>query len=312
MSHTIDEKILVLDFGSQYSQLIARRIRELNVYCELHPFNMPADEIRAFDPKGIVLSGGPSSVLQNEAPMLDATFFDHEIPTLGICYGMQLTTQVLGGEVEHTGKREYGHAKLEILENSDLFKGFDIGETIPVWMSHGDRIGKMPKGFGSIAASGNSPVAAMANKARHLYCVQFHPEVSHTPRGMEILKNFIFGICGCRGLWTMTNFIETTISDVKEKVGSDHVICALSGGVDSSVVSVLLNKAIGNQLTCIFVNNGVLRKNEAERVRSVFIDHLGINLIYVDATERFLGKLAGVTDPEEKRKIIGNEFISIF
>lgn len=310
-SHT-EEKILILDFGSQVSQLIARRIRELNVYCELHPFNMPVEKIRQWNPKGIVLSGGPSSVLDPDSPKLTPKFFDLSVPVLGICYGIQLITQMLGGKVEKTGKREYGRAELEVLENSDLFKGFVLNEQIVVWMSHGDRIAQMPNGFESIAQSDNSPVAAMGDHERKIYATQFHPEVSHTPRGGEILANFVQNICGCRPLWTMSNFIETTVGQVREKVGEQNIICGLSGGVDSSVVAVLLHKAVGDKLTCIFVNNGVLRKNEAERVQNVFASKLGINLVYVDASDRFLDKLAGITNPEKKRKIIGNEFIAVF
>lgn len=310
-SHT-EDKILILDFGSQVSQLIARRIRELKVYCELHPFNMPVEEIRKWNPKGIILSGGPSSVLDPEAPKLTPEFFDLSVPMLGICYGMQLMTLMLDGEVENTGKREYGRAEMEVLDNSDLFKGFVQNEQIIVWMSHGDRIAKMPGGFESIAQSDNSPVAAMGDHDRKRYATQFHPEVSHTPRGSEILENFVKNICDCRPLWTMSNFIETTVNQVKQRVGDRKVICGLSGGVDSSVVAVLLHKALGDKLTCIFVNNGVLRKNEAERVRNVFASQLGINLVYVDASDRFLDKLAKVENPEKKRKIIGNEFIALF
>ena len=307
-----DEKILILDFGSQYSQLIARRIREMKVFCELHPYNLPLDRIRQWNPKGIVLSGGPASVLEEGAPQVDPALFDLGVPILGICYGMQLTALSLGGRVEHTGRREYGRADLEVVDTSDLFKGFLPGEKAVVWMSHGDRIRRLPEGFVPIAQSGNSPLAAMADHARGIFGVQFHPEVTHTPRGREILHNFLFNVCGCAPLWTMSSFIERTVASVRQRVGTNRVICALSGGVDSSVVAVLLHKAIGEQLTCIFVNNGVLRKNEAARVQTVISDNFGINLIYVDATDRFLNKLAGVEDPEKKRKIIGNEFIVVF
>jgi GMP synthase (glutamine-hydrolysing) len=313
MSTRINERIVVLDFGSQVSQLIVRRIRDMNVYCELLPYNTPIEKILEKDPKGIVLSGGPSSVLDSDAPKLPDDFFDKiDVPVLGICYGMQLITLMMGGQVAPSGKAEYGRADLSVTDTSILFKGFDTTDPFVVWMSHGDRIEAMPAGFTSIAKSDNSPVAAMVDRDRKLWAVQFHPEVSHTPRGKEILGNFIFEACGCAPLWTMANFIETTIAEVREKVGDAKVICGLSGGVDSSVVAVLLQKAIGDQLTCIFVNNGVLRKNEAQRVQEVFAGKLGINLVYVDAAEQFLSKLAGVTDPEKKRKIIGNEFIAVF
>lgn len=306
------DRILILDFGSQYTQLIARRVREQKVYCELHPYNMPIEQIRDWAPNGIILSGSPSSVLDEDAPKLDPSFWELAVPILGICYGMQLTSLTIGGEVEHTGQREYGHAEMVIKENTGLFAGFEKNERIDVWMSHGDRVAKLPDGFFPIADSNNSPFAAMADESRRIYGVQFHPEVHHTPRGKEILANFLFNICNCSAEWTMSNFIGQTIAQVREKVGEDRVICGLSGGVDSSVVAVLLHKAIGDQLTCIFVNNGVLRQNEAEKVRRVFQDELGINLLYVDAEDRFLTKLAGVTDPEKKRKIIGNEFINVF
>lgn len=313
MKKQIIEKILILDFGSQVSQLIARRIREMNVYCELQPCTWPLEKIREFNPKGIIFSGSPYSVLEEESPILDPEIFDIPVPKLGICYGMQLMTHMLGGEVEyHSGKREYGRADMVVMDNSKLFKGFEKNEEIVVWMSHGDRIKKMPPGFSVISKSDNSPIAAMADLTRDLYCVQFHPEVVHTPRGKEILGNFVFDICGCEAEWTMSNFIEVTLSQVRDQVGKDKVICGLSGGVDSSVVAVLLHKAIGDQLTCIFVNNGVLRKDEARRVQEVFAGKLGINLVYVDASKRFLDKLENVEDPEKKRKIIGNEFIAVF
>ncbi len=285
----------------------------MNVYCELQPCTWPIEKILKWNPKGIILSGSPYSVLDKDSPLLPPEVFDMPVPILGICYGMQLMTHLLGGRVEHhQGQREYGRADLEIVDDSDLFNGFAKEEKTVVWMSHGDRIKNMPRGFSVIGKSGNSPVAAMADKERKLYCVQFHPEVVHTQRGREILRNFALDICGCNPEWTMSNFIDVTLSQVRERVGSDNVICALSGGVDSSVVAVLLHKAIGDQLTCIFVNNGVLRKNEAPRVQDVFAKKLGINLIYVDASKQFLDKLQGKTDPEEKRKIIGNEFIAVF
>ena len=304
------EKILILDFGSQVTQLIARRVREQSVYCEIHPYNMTLAKIREYGPKGIILSGGPSSVYDTDAPHSDPAIFDLGIPVLGICYGMQLMTNQLGGKVERSDKREYGRAMMELDDVADLFSGFD--GRAEVWMSHGDRIEAMPAGFSRIAHTEHCPVAAMKDANRHFYGVQFHPEVVHTPRGEEILGNFIFSVCDCRPVWTMASFIETEIADIRRKVGDGRVICGLSGGVDSSVVAVLIHRASGDQLTCVFVNNGLLRKGEAEKVVNLFTKHFKINLKYVDAADRFLDKLAGVTDPEQKRKIIGNEFIYLF
>jgi len=304
------EKILILDFGSQVTQLIARRVREQSVYCEIHPYNMSLAKIREYGPKGIILSGGPSSVYDSDAPHSDPAIFDLGIPVLGICYGMQLMTNQLGGKVERSDKREYGRAMMELDDVEDIFSGFD--GRAEVWMSHGDRIEAMPAGFSRIAHTEHCPVAAMKDAERHFYGVQFHPEVVHTPRGEEMLGNFIFSVCDCRPVWTMASFIETEIADIRRKVGDGRVICGLSGGVDSSVVAVLIHRAIGDQLTCVFVNNGLLRKGEAEKVVNLFTKHFKINLKYVDAADRFLDKLAGVTDPEQKRKIIGNEFIYLF
>jgi GMP synthase (glutamine-hydrolysing) len=304
------EKILILDFGSQVTQLIARRVREQSVYCEIHPYNMSLVKIREYGPKGIILSGGPSSVYDTDAPHSDPAIFDLGIPVLGICYGMQLMTNQLGGKVERSDKREYGRAMMELDDVEDIFSGFD--GRAEVWMSHGDRIEAMPAGFSRIAHTEHCPVAAMKDAERHFYGVQFHPEVVHTPRGEEMLGNFIFSVCNCRPVWTMASFIETEIADIRRKVGDGRVICGLSGGVDSSVVAVLIHRAIGDQLTCVFVNNGLLRKGEAEKVVNLFTKHFKINLKYVDAADRFLDKLAGVTDPEQKRKIIGNEFIYLF
>jgi len=304
------EKILILDFGSQVTQLIARRVREQSVYCEIHPYNISLARIREYSPKGIILSGGPSSVYDTDAPLSDPAIFDLGIPIFGICYGMQLMTSQLGGKVERSDKREYGRAMLELDDVEDVFSGFD-GRT-EVWMSHGDRIETMPEGFQRIAHTEHCPVAAMKDSGRRFYGVQFHPEVVHTPRGEEMLGNFIFSVCGCRPVWTMASFIETELEDIRRKVGDGRVICGLSGGVDSSVVAVLIHRAIGDQLTCVFVNNGLLRKGEAEKVVNLFTKHFKINLKYVDASDRFLDKLAGVTDPEQKRKIIGNEFIYLF
>ena len=304
------EKILILDFGSQYTQLIARRIRELKVYSEIRPFSEPLDGIRAFSPSGLILSGGPSSVADPGAPLPDPGIFGLGIPILGICYGMQLMTHMLGGRVAAAPHREYGAAELKLLAESDLLSG--LGKRLRVWMSHGDRIDAPPKGFSPIAGTENSPVAAMADAGRGYYALQFHPEVAHTPQGMEILKNFAYRICGCGPNWTMHSFVEQAVSDIRARAGNGKVICALSGGVDSSVAAVLIHRAIGDRLTCIFVDNGLLRLNEPEKVVRTFRDEFRIPLIAVQAEDRFLAKLAGVTDPEKKRKIIGNEFIQVF
>jgi len=304
------EKILILDFGSQVTQLIARRVREQSVYCEIHPYNMSVSRIREYRPRGIILSGGPSSVYDADAPHSDLAVYGLGVPVLGICYGMQLMTHQLGGRVEHSDKREYGRAVMALDDAQDLFSGF--GDKAEVWMSHGDRIEAMPDGFERIAHTGHCPVAAMRDANRRFYGVQFHPEVVHTPRGEEMLGNFLFNVCDCRPTWTMAGFIETELEEIRRKVGDGRVICGLSGGVDSSVVAVLINRAVGDQLTCVFVNNGLLRKGEAEKVVNLFSKHFKINLKYIDATDRFLDKLKGVTDPERKRKIIGNEFIYLF
>ncbi len=304
------DKVLILDFGSQYTQLIARRIRENQVYCEIHPFNISLDKIKDFQPKAIVLSGGPSSVYDKGAPQLDKSFFDLSYPMLGICYGMQLMSKMLGGEVEASTHREYGKAMLNVSQAGLLLEGVDL-ET-QVWMSHGDKVVKIPLGFLEIASSENCKFAAVENPSKKMYGVQFHPEVVHSLQGNQILKNFLFKIAGCKADWTMSNFIDTEIERIRAQVGKDKVLCAVSGGVDSTVAAVLLHKAIGDQLTCIFIDNGVLRKNEAEKVQKVFRDNLKINLIHVNATDRFLSKLKGVEDPEKKRKIIGNEFIYLF
>jgi GMP synthase (glutamine-hydrolysing) len=304
------EKILILDFGSQTTQLIARRVRECQVYCEIHPFNMPVDEIRAFAPKGIILSGGPACVLDQGSPSVAVEILELGIPVLGICYGMQLMTHLLGGEVERSVKREYGKAQLAIDSHEGIFAGLEGGEQ--VWMSHGDKIKVPPPGFIGIAHSGNSPVAAMRHVSRALYGVQFHPEVVHTVRGREILRNFLMGVCGCTPSWTMQSFVASTLERLRRTIGSKNVICALSGGVDSSVVALLLHKAVGDQSTCIFVNNGLLRLGEAEEVQRVFRDIFKVNLRFVEASSTFLSRLEGVLDPEQKRKIIGNLFIEIF
>jgi GMP synthase (glutamine-hydrolysing) len=307
---TNNDKILVLDFGSQYTQLIARRIRESKVYSEIYPFNASIEKIKAFHPTGIVLSGGPSSVYDKGAPLPDEEVFHLGIPILGICYGMQLMAHYLGGKVAKAAKREYGRAELIVDDDEDLLGG--LSQKTKVWMSHGDRIEKLPKGFSIIGHTGNSPIASMADRMNKFYALQFHPEVVHTDKGTRILHNFVYTICGCKPTWEMASFIEWSISDIRENVGGKKVICALSGGVDSSVVALLVHKAVGKNLTCIFVDNGLLRKGEAEKVKKTFQDHFHIKLIHVDAKKRFLKKLREVTEPEKKRKIIGNEFIAVF
>jgi GMP synthase (glutamine-hydrolysing) len=310
-----DEKILILDFGSQYTQLIARRIRELKVYCEIHPCTEPLGKILEFAPRGVILSGGPASVTDEGAPLVPEGLFDMDVPFLGICYGMQLFTHLMGGKVGKAERREYGHAMLQIDDNSDLFNGFETGEENlnKVWMSHGDRIELAPPDFVPIAHTENSPVAAMRDKGGRLYAVQFHPEVVHTPRGSEMLENFLFRICGLRPLWTAKSYIDMAVQQIQETVGDKgRVLCGLSGGVDSSVVAVLVHKAIGDRLTCVFVDNGLLRKGERDRVEKVFRDYYHIPLVVLDAGTDFLKKLEKVEDPERKRVIIGNEFIRLF
>ena len=307
-----NEKILVLDFGSQYTQLIARRVREAKVYSEIVPFNVPIGKIQEFSPKGIILSGGPSRVSVKGAPFPDREIFHLGIPILGICYGMQLMAHCLGGKVGRAVKREYGRAELIVDDFSDLFRGLDSKTHNVVWMSHGDRIQKYPKGFTPIAHTDNSPVAAMADRDNKFFALQFHPEVVHTENGKKILRNFIFNVCRCKPKWTMKSFVETTAKEIKERVGKDRVVCAISGGVDSAVTAVLMHKAVKKQLTCIFVDNGVLRKGEAEKVERTLRKHFHVDITCVDASARFLNKLKGVIDPEKKRKLIGNEFIHIF
>ncbi len=311
MSDIHSERILILDFGSQYTQLIARRVREAKVYCEILPFNAGLEKIKAFRPKGLVLSGGPSSVYDAGAPLIGMDHLELGIPVLGICYGMQLLTHVLGGQVSKSAKREYGRAELRMDKTGGLFDGIGRDGSTPVWMSHGDRIEAMPAGFHAIAHTSNSPTAAMADEKRKFYGVQFHPEVVHTPQGTQILRNFVYTICGCRPSWTMASFVDYSVGEIRKAVGDKKAVCGLSGGVDSSVAAVLVHKAIGKQLTCIFVNNGVLRKNEAESVQNSF-KNMGLNLKYVDASQEFLAKLKGVEDPEKKRKIIGTTFIDVF
>lgn len=307
-------RILVLDFGSQYTQLIARRIREAQVYSQILPCTVPLSTILAYRPQGIVLSGGPSSVYEKKAPAVSAELFDQGIPILGICYGMQLVTHLSGGEVAKSKHREYGRADLSIDDASDLFKGVGQSGSTVVWMSHGDRIERMPPGFRSIAHTGNSPIAAMKrhDRKRRIYCLQFHPEVAHTPEGTTILRNFVYDICGCKPTWTMQSYVDTAVREIREKVGRARVICALSGGVDSSVAAALTHRAIGDQLTCIFVDNGVLRAGERDQVQKTFASQLHLNLRMLDGTKPFLAGLRNVTDPERKRKIIGRQFIKMF
>jgi GMP synthase (glutamine-hydrolysing) len=304
--------ILVLDFGSQYTQLIARRVRESNVYCEIHPFNIALETIRQLEPEGIILSGGPASVYQENAPKISEDLFKMTMPVLGICYGMGIVNLAFGGEAGRAERREYGPADLIIDDNTDLFYGFAANEVTRVWMSHGDKMTASPKGWSVLAHSGNSPIAAFANPTRRYFGVQFHPEVIHTSRGRQILDNFVFRVCGCRPDWTMEHFIETSVSKIRNQVGDGRVLCALSGGVDSAVAATLVYRAIGERLICVFVNNGLLRKNEAERVCSLFLERFGRSFRYVDASRQFLAALRGVEDPEIKRKRIGNQFIEVF
>jgi len=311
----LNQAIVVLDFGAQYSQLIARRIREQKIFSVVLPFNASLEEIRSYSPVGIILSGGPSSVYDRDAPLADKSVFDLGIPVLGICYGLQFMVYALGGKVRPAAKREYGHAKVEIQESdSQLFQG--LPNLLAVWMSHGDEAEELPLGFRLTAKTPNA-VAAIENAKRKMWAVQFHPEVHHTPLGADILRNFAVDICGAKPTWTPQHFIDATVAQVRQQVGKGRAICALSGGVDSSVAAVLVDRAMRDasgqsRLTCIFVNNGVLRKNEFEKVQKNLRDNLGLHLIAVDATERFMKKLAGVTDPEKKRKIIGKEFIAVF
>lgn len=322
------EKVLILDFGSQYTMLIARRVRELKVYCEIHPCTMPLSELKSFNPQAIILSGGPACVLDPGSPACDREVFDLGVPVLGICYGLQLMARLLAGEVEKSGQREYGPARLQVLDYFDLFAGLDQpagsrsrldhqddheeSNGLKVWMSHGDRIRKLPPGFEAIGRTDNSPVAAMRDRRRRLYAVQFHPEVAHTLRGREILSNFLFRISGCAGDWTIESFIRQATAKIRDQVGGDNIIMGLSGGVDSTVAATLIHQAVGDQLTCIFVDNGLLRRNEPESVVSLFSDRFKIKLVAVDARSEFLGALAGLLDPELKRKAIGRVFIEVF
>ena len=304
-----NEKVLVLDFGGQYNQLIARRVRDLNVYCELLPYNVSIERIKSYNPKGIIFTGGPNSVYDEQSPHVDKAIFELGIPILGICYGCQLIAYTLGGEVKHAETREYGKQEANI-EPSLMFKG--IAKKSQVWMSHTDYINKLPKGFKVTAYTDTCPVAAMEDEARKIYGVQYHPEVVHSLDGNKMLRNFLYEVCGVSGDWTMSNFAKETIAALKEKIGDKKVLCAFSGGVDSAVAATLVHKAVGSQLLCIFVDHGLLRKGEADQVMHVFKDEMGMNLIKVDASKKFLGDLKGVTEPEKKRKIIGKDFIEVF
>jgi len=307
------EAVLVLDFGSQYTQLIARRIRESDVYCEVHPHRISKEDIEKFAPRAIVLSGGPSSVYGEDAPKVDRVVFELGVPVLGICYGLQLTAHDLGGRVESSGEHEYGAAKVRIDDASGFFRRFSKGDSIDVWMSHGDRLEALPEGFSAIGTSDNTPLCAVADEKRKIYGIQFHPEVAHTPRGKDIIDAFLFDVAGLSPSWTPASFVEEAIEAVRERVGKTaRAVLGLSGGVDSSVAAVLCDKALGDRLTCIFVDNGLLRHREAEKVVQMFRDNFHLQLVHVDAGKRFLDALKGITDPEQKRKIIGRLFIEVF
>jgi GMP synthase (glutamine-hydrolysing) len=305
------EVVIILDFGSQYTQLIARRVRQCHVYCEIHPFDLPLSRLRQLAPRGIILSGGPASVYEPGAPSISAELFRMGVPILGICYGMQLMAQQLGGQVAPAAAREYGHAELAVDAGCPFFSGLPA-DKLPVWMSHGDRITRLPPGFRSVARTANAPIAAMQDGTGRLYGIQFHPEVAHTPQGVAMLQNFLYRVCGCAPTWTMQAFVAPTVQAIRERVGGERVLCALSGGVDSTVTALLVRRAVGRQLTCIFVDNGVLRLGEAEEVRQRLAPIFGDSLVCVEARERFLHRLKGVTDPEDKRKRIGREFIAVF
>jgi len=302
--------ILIIDFGSQYNQLIARRVREQHVYCQIEPPGVEISTIRSLVPQGIILSGGPASIYEKNSPKVDFQIFNLNIPILGICYGMQYMIDGLGGTVESAAKREYGLAKLKIIDSSGMFYGIDT--VTPCWMSHEDSTSRLPEGFKITASTENTKIAAVENVQRRFYGLQFHPEVVHTPEGKKMLKNFLFRICGCKKTWTIKSFIKKAIDEIKREVGEKKVILGLSGGVDSSVAAVLVNRAIGKQLTCIFVDNGLLRKGEEDRVKSLFKRHIRINLIFINARKRFLEPLRGIVEPERKRRIIGRTFIRVF
>ena len=312
------EKILILDFGSQYSQLIARRVREANVYCEIHPFNVTTQFIKEFSPNGIILSGGPASTTSNETPRAPQIVFELDIPILGICYGMQTMAAQLGGVVETSNIREFGHAKIRIREQTDLLKHTqdniddNNNNLLDVWMSHGDKVTTLPVDFKIIASNDAAPIAAMANETKKFYGLQFHPEVTHTPQGKEIIGCFVHDICNLGSNWNMPDYVPEALDKIRSKVGKEEVILGLSGGVDSSVAAALIHRAIGKQLTCVFVDNGLLRLNEAEQVMNTFSKNIGLKVIHVDASKTFLKQLSGVTDPEKKRRIIGREFVEVF
>ncbi len=318
MTNIHSEKILILDFGSQYTQLIARRVREANVYSEIHPFDMSADDIKAFNPKAIILSGGPESVTIESDIKAPEIVFQMDIPVLGICYGMQTMAAHLGGKVGYSTMREFGYARVRARGHTTLLKDIqddtnDEGHgLLDVWMSHGDKVVELPEGFKVMASTDNTPIAGMANEEQNFYGVQFHPEVTHTKQGEAILQRFLYEIAGCQFLWNMNNIADDAIHTIREKVGEDEVLLGLSGGVDSSVVAALLHQAIGDQLTCVFVDNGLLRLHEGDQVMETFAEHMGVKVIRIDAESRFLKALKGVSDPEEKRKIIGNNFIEVF
>ena len=313
MTDIHQQRLLIIDFGAQYTQLIARRVREIGVYCEIHPFDVPDAFIRDFNPRGVILSGGPESVTFADTPRIPPCVFELGVPVLGICYGMQAMAEQLGGKVESSSVHEFGHAVIRLEQASEIIQG-DIGHEQPVWMSHGDKVVQLPEGFSASASTASAPVAAMEDAGRSLFGVQFHPEVTHTEGGGEMLRRFAIGVCGCDGLWTAANIVEDAIVSVRELVGTDKVVLGLSGGVDSSVVAALLSRAIGEQLTCVFVDNGLLRKNERAEVEAAFgpSNALNLNLVSVDAQAEFLDKLGGEDEPEAKRKIIGNTFIDIF
>lgn len=304
------ELILIIDFGSQYTQLIARRIRECGVYSEIHPFTTPLDKIKAMNPKGIILSGGPMSVYDDGAPDIDPEILSLGVPVLGICYGLQLICKIFGGKVEPAKSREYGKARLSVTGASQLLN--DVRNDSIVWMSHGDYLTKIPDDFTVIATSENSPFCALVSESRNIFGVQFHPEVVHSEEGLKIIRNFLFGVCKLKGEWTPGHFIASSLDDIREKVGSSKAICALSGGVDSSVAAILVSRAIGDKLICVHVDTGLMRKDESRHIVQMFKDNYNLNLIHVDASDLFLRKLAGVTDPEKKRKIIGTTFIDVF
>ncbi len=312
------EKILILDFGSQYTQLIARRVRELHVYCELHPHDVTDDFIRAFKPAGVILSGGPASVWEDSTPRAPALVYELGVPVLGICYGMQTMAEQLGGRVEMGEVREFGYAEVRARGHTALLKDIQDRATadghgmLDVWMSHGDKVIDMPAGFKLMASNDTCPIAGMADETRRFYAVQFHPEVTHTPQGRALIERFVLRICGLKGDWSMPNYVDEAVERIRHAVGKEEVILGLSGGVDSSVAAALIQRAIGKQLTCVFVDNGLLRLNEAAQVMATFAQNLGVRVIHVDAREQFMGHLAGVTDPEQKRKIIGREFVEVF